>query len=421
MRQSAMLLLLTACVPSTLPEVEPWPDIIDLRDGRYLASEVDFELPWALPLEEIERPRVAGRQETVHACLLLPLSGERAEEGRDALEAALLAVESRAERPAAARRVRWHVEDTRNIPTDSVSAAQRCLDRQALLVAGPLVDRQVNDLVPAMSGRGLAVMIPEPGSASLERWDERFVAVGPPAPVMGRVLAEHAVDTSPPGVAAALVARGEVGRGMAERWMDRLAAGGWSRGPVLELPATDPSAWADALREAVEAGADAVLVGGGVPSAAMLLPVLRDEAPEVRLWMTDAGSQVALVQQAAHAGVVDRLRFTLRRWPSRGFRRAFAKRWSHRPLPASASVHDAVTLGYAAAESADFLTGPDMAAAARKARLPSAWGASDRLGEAPLDYTAAAGYDVAVAVQGSPEGGSVWTFVPVDDAPVAAP
>ncbi len=412
---------LTGCLPSTYPELEPWPDLIDLRDGLYMPGDVDFELPWALPLEEIARQHPEGRQEVVHACLLLPLTGARAEEGRDALKAALLAAEVRAEQPATERRVRWHVEDTMGQRNEAVSAAERCIGRQALLLAGPLLDRQVNEIVPAMAGRGVAVMVPEPGAANLERWDERFVAVGPPAHVMGRILAEHAASQGPPGIAAALVPAEGIGPATADRWMEHLAAQGWTRGPVLPLPANDPGPWPDALRKVAAAGATAVLIGGGVPPAAALLPVLKDEAPDLRLWMIDASSQVEFVHQAAHAGLLDHIHFTLRRWPARDFRRAFAQRWGHRPLHASASVYDAIVLGHAAGETAGFLTGPDMGGAARRFTGTSAWGDPARTDDAPRDHCAAAGYDVAVAVQGSPESGGIWTFVPVEDLGEATP
>lgn len=406
-----LALLLVGCVPSSYPEFERWTDLEDLVTGRRSPEGMGFALPWPSPLEE-PPPRVRHdpRREVVHGCLLFPLTGESETVGHSALRAAALALEDRG-LELGPRVLEWHVADTTGQSRAGVEAADACIRRGAMVLVGPLMDGATNSVVRAMFEREAAILLPEPGAADLNHWNERFVAIAPPVVEMGHILGRDAAE-SDPAAAAAFVVDGPYGMAVAAAWDAAFVGTQWRSVGRRDLPQGDPEAWRVAFRESVAAGTRAFLVAGPAKVARPIIEEMNKPGFEdVRLWLVDWASQVALLDEVEQRNAVGRLRFLTRNTPDREFRRRFTRRWGEPPTELAASVYDAVMAGYQAVETSEYLVQTDLGLAARHPLHHSAWGDGTRGGDAPLDHTVAAGYTVTRAARSPPDG--VWTFEPV--------
>jgi ABC-type branched-subunit amino acid transport system substrate-binding protein len=406
-------LLLVGCVPWKKPEPERWIDLDDLIAGRVPAEALPFELPWPVAEAESQRSEPGVRTETVHGCLLLPLSGPDARTGAESLKSAALALEEHRETSAPRRNVQWHVIDTGSQPHIAVDGADRCLRSGATLLVGPLMERALSGVLPVVFEREAALLVPEAGASDTSFWNDRFVAIAPPARQKGRVLAAHAVSTLANLAAVAMTTDQPHDLAIRDAWEEEIRAAGGSPRPAVVPADLDPPTWVVALQEAVRGGANAILTTAGPGIVGGLLDELDQPGLEaVHLWVLAGAIEDGNLEQAARNGALDRLHFLVRAVPDRDFLRRFARRWGRAPNPAAgpASIYDAVLRGYDAAESSESLRPADLGRAARAALGPSAWGDASRSEPGPQGFVAAAGFRIAHAERNSEKGGS-WAFV----------
>lgn len=390
------VLLLAACVPASLPEPDPWPDLEDLLAGRASEEELGYRLPWDQTLS-MPPTELSPYREVVHGCLMLPMSGDLAEQGRVGLQGAVLAYEERrAERPGG-RQILWHVVDTQSKEKLAGEGVTACLRRGALLVVTPPRASDFDFLAGGLMDQGAGVFVPVAGLTDVSRIDTRFVFVRPPlaAPV-GELLGRAATARRGEGKGAALVVEGGSSEEVGGAWSAVLEAGGWTSLGTRTLPGPEPEPWRAAFQEVVAAGATDVLVIGSHTGGRPLVEELSQEAmADVHLWFLAGRVHDALLVEAEFRGALDRVHFLAGLPPSEDFVGRYEARWREEPSGPAATVYDAVRRGYDAGEEAEFLEPVDLAATARASTGRSAWGQNQRRGEGGLDYVAGADYQAA--------------------------
>ena len=391
--------LLPACPPNDGAVAPPVVDLKGLNSGatpgpgaEALTTETS-EAGTGAP-EGADGQAPASPAETLEVCVLLPSTGESAEEGAEMRRGMAIAQSQVKAEKWRTRTINWTEEDTRSTEAGAVAAYHECMMRGTPIIIGPVHPAAVTAIIPIAAAHNVVLIIPDLGAAQPSRWNSNLFAIMPPATDMGRVAAHNARVERGLGRAIVLHTPEIFGQTLSKAFIETFKAGnGGEIVSTMALSPKKPDAWTSAAIEtAIKTEADSIFVVGPGEVAEPLARALNTQPLQnVQAWFIDWAMYPSVLQAAGKA--IQRVHWVNRSLPRGDFEDIFLSRYQAYPNFAAGAGYDAIVLASTAIQAGESLGPKHLALAASKAKdMPGAFGSGSMVNKRGITYEDVAGY-----------------------------
>ncbi len=391
--------LLPACPPNDGAVAPPVVDLKGLNSGTAPGPDSVTRTP-ANSETAVAAAAGPGKQtpaalaESLEVCVLLPSTGESAEEGAEMRRGMAIAQSQVKAEKWRTRKINWTEEDTKSTEAGAVAAYHECMMRGTPIIIGPVHPAAVTAIIPIAAAHNVVLIIPDLGAAQPSRWNSNLFAIMPPATDMGRVAAHNARVERGLGRAIVLHTPEIFGQSLSKAFIETFKAG--SGGEIVATTALSPKkpdAWTSAAIEtAIKTEADAIFVVGPGEVAEPLARALNTQPLQnVQAWFIDWAMYPSVLQAAGKA--VQRVHWVNRSLPRGDFEDIFLSRYQAYPNFAAGAAYDSVVLAATAVQNADSLGPKHIAIAAGKAKgMAGAFGSGSMIQERGVTFEDVAAY-----------------------------